>query len=86
VTPPPPAAAPAGDAARGQQIFAATCAGCHGAQAEGGVGPALAGNPIGIEQALATIRSGRGVMPAGLVTGVDEQDVAAYLGTILASP
>jgi hypothetical protein len=50
------------------------------------VGPALAGNPIGIEQALATIRSGRGVMPAGLVTGVDEQDVAAYLGTILASP
>lgn len=36
---------PAGNAANtpnGEALFAANCAGCHGAQAKGGVGPALA--------------------------------------------
>lgn len=72
-----------GDAARGQALFAQTCSGCHGARAEGGVGPALAGNPIGVEQAVGVVRQGRGVMPAGLVSGQDESDVAGYLATIL---
>ncbi|HLZ70882.1 MAG TPA: c-type cytochrome [Dehalococcoidia bacterium] len=32
---------PAGDAARGQQVYAASCARCHGQQGEGGSGGAL---------------------------------------------
>ncbi|MEW6581817.1 MAG: c-type cytochrome [Actinomycetota bacterium] len=84
--PPPPATTvtTAGDAARGRQVFQATCAGCHGGQGEGGVGPALAGNPVSDEVVAATLRDGRGAMPAGLVTGTDEADVIAYLQTILA--
>jgi mono/diheme cytochrome c family protein len=35
----------AGDAARGERLFAATCAGCHGPKGEGGDGPAL-NNPV----------------------------------------
>jgi mono/diheme cytochrome c family protein len=73
-----------GDAAHGQAVFQATCSGCHGAQAQGGVGPALAGNTITVATAAATIRAGRGIMPAGLVTGADEADVLAYLQTIFA--
>jgi mono/diheme cytochrome c family protein len=34
----------AGNASRGQPIYAAACAGCHGAEGQGGIGPALA-NP-----------------------------------------
>lgn len=79
----PPVAA--GDATRGQAAFAQTCAACHGTNAEGGVGPALAGNVITLEQAVGVIRQGRGVMPAGLVSGQTETDVAAYLATILGS-
>lgn len=35
------AATPASATPDGQALFAGNCAGCHGAQAEGGVGPAL---------------------------------------------
>lgn len=75
----------AGDATRGQAAFAQTCAGCHGTNAEGGVGPALAGNAITVDQAVGVIRQGRGVMPPGLVSGQAEADVAAFLSTILGS-
>jgi len=34
-----------GDAALGERIYAASCAGCHGAKGEGGDGPAL-NNPV----------------------------------------
>jgi mono/diheme cytochrome c family protein len=79
--PPPPASA---DATRGATVFANTCSGCHGAQAQGGVGPPLAGNPIGVEGATTVIRQGRGGMPAGLVSGQDEADLIAFLTTVLA--
>jgi cbb3-type cytochrome c oxidase subunit III len=46
---PPSEAIPArwvrGDVALGQRLFAASCAGCHGAKGEGGDGPAL-NNPV----------------------------------------
>jgi mono/diheme cytochrome c family protein len=73
-----------GDAASGRALFLAKCAGCHGAQAQGGVGPKLAGSGIALSAAQGTIESGRGVMPAGLVSGREESDVLAYLDTILA--
>jgi cytochrome c551 len=75
-----------GDPYRGELAFEENCASCHGTGGEGGgVGPKLEGNPISLAKAKETIDSGRGVMPAGLVSGKQEQDVLAYLATILGS-
>lgn len=79
-------AAPAGqgDPENGAALFAANCAGCHGNEgAGGGVGPALAGNPITLADARETIENGRGIMPGGLVGGSELDDVLAYLETIM---
>jgi mono/diheme cytochrome c family protein len=73
-----------GDSVRGQVIFRETCAGCHGMKAEGGVGPRLAGARLTTTAAKAQIDNGGGVMPARLVTGPREDDVLAYLATIIA--
>jgi mono/diheme cytochrome c family protein len=78
-------AAPAdqGDAARGEQLFAQNCAGCHGEDGTGGgVGPTLAGSGVSAAVARATIQNGSGVMPADLVEGQELEDVLAYLQTI----
>lgn len=72
-----------GDAARGEALFAANCSGCHGADAGGGIGPALRGSGIGLLDARGVIRTGRGIMRAGIVSGADEADVLAYLGPIV---
>ena len=76
-----------GDAYRGETVFQQTCATCHGAGGKGGGGgPQLAGDAISLAAAKAQIESPRGVMPAGLVSGRQEQDVLAYLATIFAKP
>jgi mono/diheme cytochrome c family protein len=81
----PSAAVVAGDAARGETLFAENCASCHGeGGAGGGVGPTLAGSGVEREDARATIENGSGIMPAGLVEGQDLEDVLAYLETIRA--
>jgi mono/diheme cytochrome c family protein len=72
----------AGDPQRGKTIFAATCAGCHGGDASGGVGPALAGSGLSASEVVAVVVAGRGVMPAGLVEGQDAADVASYVGSL----
>ena len=73
-----------GDSYRGEVIFSQTCAKCHGEGGKGGgIGPRLRGNPVPLPVAKATIESGRGPMPANLVTGQKERDVLAYLATIL---
>lgn len=73
-----------GDAAQGEQLFAANCASCHGEGGTGGgVGPTLAGSGILLDDARATIEDGSGVMPADLVEGQELEDVLAYLATIL---
>ena len=74
-----------GDAYRGQVVYSQTCAGCHGATGEGGVGPKLDDNPISLAAVQSQIDSGGGTMPAGLVSGRQEEDVLAYLATILAA-
>ena len=79
---PAAALAPPGDAARGEAIFARSCAVCHGTAAEGGVGPALAGSGLGAGQVIAVIAAGRGVMPAGIVSGQEAADVAAHVAAI----
>jgi mono/diheme cytochrome c family protein len=73
-----------GDAGRGRIVFKETCAACHGSRAQGGVGPRLAGARITLAAAKFQIDNGGGVMPARLVTGGREDDVLAYLETILA--
>jgi mono/diheme cytochrome c family protein len=73
-----------GDPYRGETVFQKNCAACHGAHAEGGIGPKLAGDTISIAAAKAQIENPRGTMPPNLVSGQDEKDVLAYLATIFA--
>ena len=70
----------------GQTIYSQKCAACHGQNAEGGVGPKLAGLRISLERAQAQIEAGGSAMPGGLVKGQADRDVLAYLATILATP
>lgn len=81
------AAAATGDAAAGQQVFTGNCAGCHGQEASGGIGPALKGelNPgkWTVEQFTTTLREGRApnktlgaVMPRFTAAQVSDQDIA----------
>ena len=65
----------------GGVVYRAKCAACHGENAEGGLGPALAGNPVlRVDGALAEIvNNGTGSMPA-VPLGEDELEaLAAYL-------
>jgi len=75
-----------GDAVRGRALYLQKCAPCHGDQAEGKVGPRLAGVSLTVDQARAQIDNGGGIMPARLVTGGGEADVLAYLKTIFKTP
>jgi mono/diheme cytochrome c family protein len=76
------APAATGDAARGEVVFADTCATCHGAGGSGGSGPALQGTGLAASFVTERIRQGAGVMPGGLVSGQDEADVVAYVVSI----
>jgi mono/diheme cytochrome c family protein len=60
------------------------CASCHGERGAGGIAPKLAGASISLDAAKARIDGGASGMPAGIVTGKDEDDVLAYLQKILA--
>ncbi len=70
----------AGDAAKGATLFAATCAGCHGATGTGVSGPNI--TQVCADAALAKIAVGGGVMPAGLATGPDAADIAAFVDSL----
>jgi mono/diheme cytochrome c family protein len=78
------AAAGGGDAAAGKTIFEATCQGCHlaaGTQA-GGVGPKLQGMGLPLATIKHQIMNGGGGMPAGLLSGTDLDNAAAYVESI----
>jgi mono/diheme cytochrome c family protein len=84
------------DTAQGEQVFQQNCSACHGAQAEGGAGPALRDNQYiqtASDQAITdTIANGRagGGMPAwsqakgGSLTDAEIADVVAFLHTLQA--
>jgi mono/diheme cytochrome c family protein len=58
------------------------CSACHGQQAEGDIGPMLAGTGLSIEQVRATVRLGKGRMPAldeDSITDVELGHVYAWL-------
>jgi mono/diheme cytochrome c family protein len=79
----PGGAVAGGDVYRGETVFQRECARCHGDGGRtGGIGPALAGTGLGAATVAAVVRQGRGVMPAGLVSGADEADVVAYVVSI----
>ena len=78
------AASADGDAAAGAEKYTASCAGCHGPNAEGGVGPALAVvKDWSLEDFTTAVREGRApektlspVMPRFVATQVSDQDIA----------
>lgn len=74
-------AASGGDAAEGEQVFAASCTGCHlnNGNDTGGVGPQLAGAGLDETAVKTIVENGRGAMPGGLVSGEDLDNVAAYV-------
>ncbi len=80
--------APAGDAANGKKLFAANCAGCHGAiGTEGGVGPSLKGEKAKKNQAAAVawIKNPKAPMPKlypSPLSAKDVNDVAAYVESL----
>jgi cbb3-type cytochrome c oxidase subunit III len=69
----------------GASIYAKNCAACHQAQGEGGIGPALAGNPhVNIANPtmmLTTILQGRNLMPSwrGQLSAGDIAAVATFV-------
>lgn len=82
-------AAPAGDSTasgdvrRGEAIFQRECAACHGeAGAGGGVGPRLVETGLDASEVATAVEQGRGVMPAGLVSGQEQGDLVAYVVSI----
>lgn len=78
------AAPPAGDVAAGKTFFAATCTGCHMADGTeaGGVGPKLAGLGLTSEFIHDMVVNGGQIMPPGLATGADLDNVVAYVESI----
>jgi mono/diheme cytochrome c family protein len=71
-----------GDVERGEAVFERECAGCHGDRGTGGAGPALVETGLDASEVAAAVQQGRGIMPAGLVTGQEQADVVAYVVSI----
>jgi mono/diheme cytochrome c family protein len=82
-----PAGAAFGDPIHGYQIYAANCAACHGASAQGGVGPDLHGEKTRKDTAaaIAWIKHPKLPMPTlypNPLSEKDVDDVAAYVESL----
>lgn len=78
-----------GDAEDGAAAFARICAGCHGAEGAGGVGPRLVPFTRTERELLAIVREGNGQMPALSRVDISDEEVAAvaeYLRKLGATP
>lgn len=71
-------------ASPGQRVYLQKCAACHGAQAQGGSGPALEGNPASkVPEAVREIVTrGRGSMPAVPMGAQELEELIAYLKSL----
>ena len=68
------------DESQGAFVFRTQCAGCHGTQGEGNLGPDLVGIADRMTEAdqLALVRTGRGRMPP-FSQGLSEDDISAVV-------
>jgi mono/diheme cytochrome c family protein len=79
------------DSAPGATIFSESCAGCHGADGAGGVGPKLAGQVVDdfpdAADEIAVVTNGRRSMPSfeGTLTPEEIEQVVEYTRTGLGS-
>jgi mono/diheme cytochrome c family protein len=69
----------------GAELFQENCAACHGADAEGAVGPSLVGvaDRLSVDQTVAVVTDGRGVMPSfeGRLSESEIRRVVEYVRT-----
>ena len=75
------------DAARGKQLFAENCSGCHGAAGEGSAGPPLQGERAhkNLAQVAAFVKDPQPPMPKLYPTPLSDaavRDVAAYVESL----
>lgn len=73
------------DEAKAQETYKASCAGCHGANLEGGFGSNLqnVGSRMDADAIYDVIKNGRGQMPPqGQVSDEDARNVAAWLASL----
>jgi len=78
---------PGGDPVHGHQIYSANCAACHGASAQGGLGPSLIGEKTRKDAAaaIAWIKNPKPPMPKLYPAPLGEkdvEDVAAYIESL----
>ena len=77
---------PTSDTTAGKTAYASLpCVGCHGANAEGGVGPKLAGLNISFDRFQSFVRNGREQMPPFGTDVVSDQqltDIYAWLTSL----
>jgi cytochrome c550 len=78
--------APKPDANAGAQVWASKpCTRCHGATAQGGIGPKLAGLTLSFDQFTRMVRTGADPMPAfppGAVSDAELQLIYNYLRSL----
>src|SRR5690625_2770437 len=69
------------DVAAAEDAYQQSCASCHGADLSGGAGPDLqnVGSSYSAEEIADIIENGTGSMPAGLASGEDKDNIAAWL-------
>jgi mono/diheme cytochrome c family protein len=79
----------ANGATPGAQIFAASCASCHGADGGGGTGPQLAGGAAAerfpdVEDQVTFVTDGSGAMPSfgGRLSPAEIREVVEYTRTL----
>src|SRR3989304_9891783 len=68
---------------RGREAYLGLCASCHGERGRGGIGPSLTGG--GAALIRATVRSGKGIMPAFGTAQIGDgelDDIGRYVGTL----
>ncbi len=73
-----------GDAVAGEAFYTANnCAGCHGADATGGIGPNIVGKDAATNFNVLTVAAEHGIGPnLPETTEQDADDIAAYLGSL----
>ncbi|MGM0874295.1 MAG: cytochrome c550 [Bacillota bacterium] len=67
-----------------EEIYTKSCVSCHGQNYEGGAGPTLVGvgDKLSVDEINETIKSGRGIMPPGLVPDEKLDEMAEWVSQI----